>query len=257
MKKYQIFGALGLLAAGSVLLSACGSGAAASFPDVIKVQTVESSGENTLNVNSRETVKVTPDMAEIVCGITTENADAAACQQENTEKLNAVVEYLKGLGYDESSIQTSDFSLNPRYDWSGNTQELVGYEMTSRVTLTNVPMDQVGSLLSETVAAGANEICSVSYFSSKYDECYQEALTKAVETARAKAETLAAASGQKVGAVISIQEYGENQSAKYVSSNMNFAREESVASAAADMAVMPGEMEISAQIGVEFELVQE
>ena len=92
--------------------------------------------------------------------------------------------FLKDQGFEEKSIKTTGFSLDPRYDWSGNRQQLIGYEMNTQVTVTDVPIDQVGGLLSRTVESGANEIQSVIYFSSTYDEAYQEALQKAVELAK-------------------------------------------------------------------------
>ena len=45
----------------------------------------------------------------------------------------------------ETSIATSDFSLNPMYDWSGNARKLVGYEMRTQVEVSDVALDQVGS----------------------------------------------------------------------------------------------------------------
>lgn len=257
MKRKQIMAAVGVLAAGSVMLSACGSQTSTVLPSVLKVENVNQGDEGKVTVNSTETVKVTPDMAEIVYGVRTENVDAAACQQENTEKLNAVLEYLKGQGFEETSIQTSGYSLDPRYDWSGNTQTLIGYEMRTQITLTDVPMDRVGELLSSTVETGANEVQSVSYFSSQYDHAYQQALTKAVELARAKAETLAAASGKKIGAVLGVEEYGDNQYGRYVNAAYNMRAEGAGAvaqKASAAMDVMPGEMEVSAQISVDFSL---
>ena len=259
MKRKQLVTAMGILAAGSVLLSACASQASTPLPSVVKVENVGESNEGKVTISSRETIKVTPDMAEIVYGIRTENEDANACQQDNTEKLNAVLEFLKGQGFEEKSIKTSGYSLDPRYDWSGNKQTLIGYEMRTQVTLTDVPMDRVGELLSKTVESGANEIQSVSYFASNYDEAYQQALTKAVETAKAKAETLASASGKKIAGVLSVQEYGDSQYGRYISANYRMDQAAGVkmetTAAAMDMGVMPGEMEVAAQISVDFSLV--
>ena len=56
---------------------------------------------------------------------------------------------------------------------------------------------------------GANEIYSVSYYSSGYDDAYAEALKKAVDLARTKAEALAEASGRTLGYVVSIEEYSD------------------------------------------------
>lgn len=258
MKKRIVLAAVGCIVAGSVMLSGCASEVTAYVPDVIKVENLEQS-EGRISLSTSETVKVVPDMAQITYGITTEAADAEKCQQDNTEKLNQLLEYLKAQGLEEKSIATSGFSMDPRYDWSGNKRILVGYEMQTTVTVNDIPMDQTGSMLTGGVAAGANEIYSVSYFSSTYDEAYAEALTKAVELARTKAEALAAASGQQLGAVVNIQEYSDSQYGRYVASNLSMRSsktEDAGASMGADMSVMPGEMEVTANISVEFELVQ-
>lgn len=261
MRKRIVLAAAGCVVIGSVLLSACSSTVTASVPDVIRVQNVDAD-EGKISLNTSETVKVTPDMAMIVFGITTEHEEAARCQQDNTESLNRLLEYLKAQGIEESSIKTSGFSLDPRYDWSSNRQVLVGYEMRTQVTVTDVPMDQVGSMLSQGVENGANEISSVSYFASNYDEAYGEALTKAVELAKVKAGTLAAASGRKLGQVLNIEEYGDNQYGRYVSADYRSSNKlamEAVSGAgmAEDMGVMPGEMEVTASISIEFALAPE
>ena len=131
-----------------------------------------------------------------------------------------------------------------------------GYEMRTQVTVSDVPMEQVGALISQTVEAGANEILSVSYFSSRYDEAYQEALAKAVEQAKAKAETMAHAEGYQVLGVLSMEEYGDMQQGRYVDAGLsrNSVSTYKAEAAAADMAVMAGEMEVSARIQVVYEI---
>lgn len=83
----------------------------------------------------------------------------------------------------------------------------------------------------------------------------------AVESARAKAETLAAAGGQKLGAIVSMQEYSDSQSGRYIASGINLdsgaGAVAETAAATMDMAVMPGEMEVSAQVSVDFALAGE
>ena len=260
MKKRYVLAMIGMLTVGSIALSGCSSRITVDEP--IQVTGVEASANRTISVESRETVELVPDMAQLTYGIRTENADAVRCQQENTEKLNALLEYLKGQGFSEESIRTSDFSLDPRYDWSGNTQLLVGYEMNTQVTVTDVALDQVGSMISDGVAAGANEIRSVSYFSSEYDKAYHSALEKAVELAKEKAGALAAAGDSTLGQVLNIEEYGDAQYGRYVNSGMSMAaRTEGAGKFAAaedlaDMGVMPGKMQVTANIRVEFELSQ-
>ena len=98
MRKRIVIAAVGCVAAGSMLLSACASpaGATVSVPSVVEVKNLDEE-ENRITVSSAETVQVVPDMAEISFSVVTEQENAEACQQENTENLNRLLEYLKGL----------------------------------------------------------------------------------------------------------------------------------------------------------------
>ena len=258
MKKRTIVAALGCMIIGSTILSACAAPIGQpAIPEVIQVQTVPAQ-ENKISMTSRETVEVVPDMAEIKVSIRTEDKSASVCQQENTEKLNQLLEYVKELGFEDESIKTSGFSLNPRYKWTNNEQILIGYEMYTNVVVTDVPMDQVGTMLAEVVENGANEIDSVSYFSSQYDQAYNQALAKAIELSKEKGEALAVASGKKLGGVLNITEMSDNQYGRYVNADLRATNEAVKAMATADsvaMDVMPGEMQVTAEIVVEFQLV--
>lgn len=258
--------ALAVCAAGA---TACSPQATASIPDVLTVQLLEdpaaaqtaaqeSADEaRTVTVTASETVKVTPDMARIVYEITTEDADAVKCQQKNSETLDAVIAYLKEQGVAENSIKTSDFSLSPKYDWSGNRQRLIGYEMDTRLEVSDVAIDMVGKFLSGAVNAGANRIWDVTYYASGYDEAYAQALELAMEMAKEKAETLAHAGGCQVTDVLSVEEHGDYQAGRYVDSDIS--RNVKVAAMAedsvAEVSVMAGEMEVGADITVVYRLL--
>lgn len=257
MKKSMLT-AIGLSAMMAVSLAGCST--SVSVPDTVRGENVGDSSDGKITMDSSETVKIVPDMAKIVFAVTSEAKKADECQQKNTEALNSLTEYLKGQGIDEKSITTSGYSLNPRYDWSSDTRKLIGYEMQTEVTVSDVTVEQVGTLLSGGVNAGANEIYSVSYYSSGYDDAYAEALKKAVELARTKAQALAEASGRTLGDVVSIEEYSDNQYGRYIDGGVNL-QKESVSMAAGaenaveDMNVMPGEMEVDANIKIVFSMV--
>lgn len=248
--------------AAAVLLSAlclqgCASPQAVSnVPNYIQVETVNN--EETITIQASEAVKVVPDMAVIVYAVNTEDPDAQVCQQNNSEKVAKVLEYLKGQGVEEASIATSDFSLDPMYDWSGNHRVLTGYDMRTQVTVSDVPMEKVGTLISQAVEAGANEILSVNYLSSSYDEAYQEALAKAVAQAKTKAETLAHAEGYQVVGVASMEEYSDAQQGRYVDSGLSRSDLSSAAAEGAKaMTVMPGEMNVTARVQVVYKILSQ
>lgn len=226
----------------AVLLTGCYSPSSTVAPEA-------AGGERVITVNSRESVSVVPDMAEIIIGVTNQDPDAKTCQEKNAESVTALIETLKSMEIAETSIQTSNYNLMTQNDWNNNG-EIIGYEMSTELTVSDVELKQVGSILAAAVNAGANEILSVSYLSSQYDDSYQKALQLAVEKAGEKAKVLAEAGGCTLGSVAEITEYSDNQETRYQNSSASVMRGGMGAGAAADM--MPGEVSIEANISVTF-----
>lgn len=216
--------------------------------------TADAAPEGSITVNSTEQVSVVPDIAEIVYSIQTQGSDAQTCQADNSATSDQVVALLKQLGVEENSIRTTGYYLNPIYDWSGSMQVLTGYEAVTTLTVSDLPMDQVGEILTQSVDAGVNNIQSISYLSSEYDEAYQEALALAVDAARTKAETLAQAEGYTAGEILSIQENSGYSEARY-NDTVLAQRTMSAASADESVSIMPGELDVEASVVVEFALL--
>lgn len=214
--------------------------------------------QNSITVSSSENVAAIPDIAEIVYAVRTEASDAAACQQQNAESVRQVIELLKSLNVEETSIQTSNYYMNPLYDYSSNRARIIGYEATTTLTVSDLPIDGLDHILSESVSSGINTIQSITYLASKYDESYQAALSSAVETAYQKAQVLAASAGCSVGSVIRIEETSDYSNARYTDSALaNKYRSGAVKEeyALADTAgIMPGEIQVEASVLVEYQL---
>ncbi|WP_289284785.1 SIMPL domain-containing protein [Parablautia intestinalis] len=213
---------------------------------------------NSITVNSSENVTVIPDIAEVVYAVRTQASDAAACQQQNAESVGQVIELLKSLSIEETSIQTSDYYMNPVYDYSNNKARVVGYESITTLTVSDLPIDGLDAVLSQSVSSGINTIQSITYQASKYDESYQAALSAAVETARQKAQVLAGAAGCSVGSIIRIEETSGYADTRYNDSALaNKYRSGAVKeelSMADTAGIMPGEIQVEASIVVEYQL---
>lgn len=247
MKRMGRKAAIVLAVAGCAALAGCAAPAGQISTGTIQV---ESDQNHVLSVNSREQVKVEPDMAEIVYSVYSQASDAKLCQTQNETDLGNVLELLRSQGVEDASIQTSNYGLSPIYDWDAG-QTISGYEMTTQVTVSDIPIDRVGQLLSDSVDAGINSIESVNYLCSSYDEAYQEALARAVDAAEVKAQAIAEAGGFALGGILNVQEHSSSQELRYNSySAAGGARAE--AAVAMDMGVMPGQVEIEADIAVDF-----
>ena len=280
MREGKILKTVGLAmmaAAMALALSACGLGGAATA----------SSGGDGITVSASSETKVVPDKARISVSIVTEAKEAEKCQSENAKSVNAVVEALKGLGVGEESIQTNYSNLFPRYgsrvtegkasakasaddgekavaesdvelaeDVSGQDDEaydewvITGYEMTTTLSISDLEIDNVGSVVQACVAAGANEASGIEYYASNYDEKYNEALGRALDIAKAKAESIAASTGAGLGRVVNVVEGYQDTSARYVAND--YAEEEISADAGAAAKTMPGQLGITAEVTVTY-----
>ncbi len=205
---------------------------------------------DTVTVSATHTVYLVPDKAEVNLGVRTRNASVTQAQQQNSETVNAVIEAVKALGVDEKSIRTGNYSIYQDYNYNTNT--VSAHVVSTSLTVKDLDIELAGEVLQKAVEAGANEANGIRFTCSGYDEAYDEALAGAVEDARAKAETLAEASGKTLGEVHSLTEGYQNTYAKYSSSNI--AVEEATADSADMRVMMPGESEIAAQVTVTFEM---
>ncbi len=252
-----------VLLASCVALTACSAGGSTQpVPDTslqTDVVSLQDSGNGqagsslprTVTVNSRESVHVEPDIAEIVYSVSTQAAQAADCQQQNSQEVDQLSSLLKEMGVAEASIQTTDYYMNPRYEWINDVRRLAGYEACTTLTVSDIPMAEAGTILAESVKAGVNHILSISYLSSRYDEAYRDALALAVSAAAAKAQSMADAAGYSLGRISYMQETSSYSQARY-QDNVLMARELADTGEQDSITILPGELEIVAQVIVEY-----
>lgn len=214
---------------------------------------------DSVTVLSSESVSVIPDIAEVVYSVRTKDNEAAGCQQKNAESVSRVITLLKDLGIEETSIMTSDYYMNPVYNYSGSTPRLTGYEAVTTLTVSDLPIDNLENILARSVSTGINTVESITYQASGYDESYREALKKAVAAAHDKADILAKASGAGIGDVIRIEETSGYSQARYTDyARTGMANSYGAAKMAAledAAAIMPGEISVEAGILVEYQLI--
>ena len=216
----------------------------------------------TVTVTGTDSVSVAPDTADLSLAVRTENADANACQEQAAQTIDAVTAALVDFGVSEDNIVTSDVNLYPQYDYSTDVETIVGYQMYVGITVEGLAIDQVGEAISTATAAGANVVNNVSYYRSDYDAQYQQALLKAIEQARGKAEAIASATGASLGDPVSVTEGYDSQQYR-LTNNVSYAADEAATadsasgSAQLKLDVDPGTIEIEATVTVEYSVVSE
>jgi uncharacterized protein YggE len=155
---------------------------------------------DTVTTTGHGVVTLVPDRATVTAGVHTQSATAADALAANSRQMNAVIAALKQAG--GKDLQTQQVSLYPQTGTDGTVQ---GYVADDSVSASSAIAD-AGSLIDAAVGAGANTVNGPSLDVSDRDAAYRDALAKAVQDARAKAQALGQAGGFGVGPVSSVTE---------------------------------------------------
>lgn len=164
--------------------------------------------DRVIQVSGSAVVSLAADTASIQIGVNTRKETVKEAQKENAALMAAVMNAIKGAGIDEKDIMTSQFNVYSGYEYGmdalGRETRTSYYEVQNNVTVTIHDLTLVGAVLDAAVEAGANTTYGITFSSTKANEAYQKALTRAVEDAMAKANVLAAAAGVKLGSLLRI-----------------------------------------------------
>lgn len=205
----------------------------------------------TITLQGRGEVTAAPDMAVITTRVVSVGKTAAETLDQNSTAMNKVIADIKGSGVAEKDIQTSGFSIYPRYDHrddrNGKPPAIIGYEVSNGVTVQVRDLSKLGAILETVVSSGVNSVDGIRFGVSETDDLLDEARKGAVADARKKAELYTAAAGVKLGRILSISEAG-------VSVPRPQAMRFEAAMASAPVPIQAGETELQASVTITWEL---
>jgi len=160
--------------------------------------------KNTIVVSDTGEVYAKPDLALVSFSVKNEAKTVVKAMSENTEKMNAVIDFIKGEGVEEKDLKTTSFNIYPRYEWRKEVgippypegkRVLVGYEVTQRLQVKIRDMEKIGEIIEGATAAGANQVGDLQFTIDKQDEVKAQARKQAIDKAKTKAKELASQLG--------------------------------------------------------------
>lgn len=158
-------------------------------------------------VSAQGEVRATPDRAAVSIGVESRAATAAEAAAQNSRKQRAVIDAIKAKGIPAEQIGTTNFNVVPqtRYDREGQAApRTISYLVSNVINVELRRTDQVGPVIDAALAAGANQINSLTFALSSADSARRSALALAVAKAKADAEVIARAAGGSIGSLIEI-----------------------------------------------------
>jgi uncharacterized protein len=195
-------------------------------------------------------IMTTPDQLRLNVQVNTRAETASEAMKQASKKTADVLSVLKSYGIDPKDIQTSRVTVSAILDYQKNIQPppVIGYTGTNEfsVLFKGKYMEKVGEFLDKAVTLGVSSFSGLMYESSTQREQERDALTKAAADARNRAQVLAKELGATLGRVMTISES--------VNSPVPMMRAAMMDAASVAAPVMAGELAITAQVTVSFEL---
>lgn len=178
------------------------SGAAASF------QASDSTGSQGISVGGEGRVTVAPDMALLSIGVSAKEDTVAAANSAVQAAMDRLLGSLKADGIVEKDIQTSQFSINPEYDYQLSEPRLTGYRVTHMLQVKVRDIDRAGEVIDDGVEAAGDlvQVSSISLTVEDASAVAGQARELAMADAKAKAQELARLADVELGKPISISE---------------------------------------------------
>jgi len=176
-------------------------------------QEIES--RNTITVSGTGEVYAKPDLAFTTFSVITEKKEVAEAMEENTKKMNAIINSIKEQGIEEKDLKTTSFSIYPRYEWREKTQfypngrrALTGYEIRQSLEVKIRDMAKIGTIIQKATDAGANQVGDLQFTIDDVDEVKKRAREEAIKEAKDKAKELASQLGVKLVRIVNFSESG-------------------------------------------------
>ncbi|MFH1036531.1 MAG: SIMPL domain-containing protein [Patescibacteria group bacterium] len=226
-------------------------------------KSIQPSSYRSFSVTGEGKITAIPDIAQFTFSVITEGGkDIATLQKTNTDKTNAVIDFLKAQDIEAKDIKTLNYSLDPRYQYYQceptmsitpcPPAEIVGYTITQTVSVKIRDFAKIGDVFAGVISNGANSVSSLSFTIDDQTAVENQAREEAIKQAREKAEMVADAGGFRVGRLISIE---DSYTPYYYGYGMGGGAEMKVSSDAAPAPIIePGSQEVTISVVLRYEI---
>ncbi len=176
------------------------------------VNSIQTTKDTLFRVDGTGKATVVPDTAVIQLGVTQSATKVADAQNKTNQATNKIVEDLKRLGVKEKDIKTTNYSVNPDYNYNsdGSKPKITGYTVTVNIQAEVKPIDLANKVVDTATADGANMVGNIAFTvnDETRKELEDQAREEAVKNAKEKAASLAKAAGISLGRIVDVQESG-------------------------------------------------
>ncbi|MDP3901872.1 MAG: SIMPL domain-containing protein [bacterium] len=162
----------------------------------------------TIMVSAEGKAVATPDIAQVSFSVISEGVDPVKIQENNTQKINAAIDFVKDQGIKSDDIQTSQYNLYPRYEYDKERRQtfISGYQLVQGVSLKIRDFSKISFILAGLPNLGVNEIGQLRFEVDDQDVYLNQARAEAFAKAYSKAKVMAKQNGVSIKRVVTFSE---------------------------------------------------
>ena len=218
MKPKPIALLIALVALAAILAAACGGSetSAGSPSDSSGVSTealasllADDDGVSGISVSGQGVAAAAPDIASLSLGVSTLADTARQARDDAAASMTDLIASLTDNGIAEEDYHTSQFSIEPEVDYRPDGEQVIlGYRVTSVLSVTVRDLDRVGEVIDDAVDAVGDpvQVQGVTFSIESPAALQSGARAQAMADATTKAEELAELAGVDLGRPITISE---------------------------------------------------
>jgi uncharacterized protein YggE len=154
---------------------------------------------NSIYVGADGKFESAPDTAVIQFNISVQESTSQKAFERASKQAEQIRQALRDNGIEPKAASIGFFSVQPAYEWNSGKQKLIGYRVTTDVTLKLKDFSKIGPITQQLADANVSETQTVNYSLENIDEAKNKAVEDAYRRARNSADALARASGRTVG----------------------------------------------------------
>ena len=156
-------------------------------------------------VNGTVEKSMDPNLAYVMVEVYAKAAQAQAAQALQAKEYIRFKSIVEKNKIKKEDFTSENFSMTPEYfyDQKTQTQKITGYRVSHQIKLTVRKVDDLGSILDQTLSSQKPDVAGISFQSVQWDsdkksQLESTMLAEAVKVAQQKAEVLANAAGVKI-----------------------------------------------------------
>lgn len=154
---------------------------------------------NTVFVGADGKFESPPDTAVLQFNISAQADTSKAAYEQASKQAEQTRQVLRANGVDPSAAEIGFYSVQPNYDWKDPKHKLIGYRVTTSVSLKLKDFSKIGPITQQLAETNVGESQSLSYTLNNMEAAKSKAVEDAYHHAHASADTVARASGRTLG----------------------------------------------------------